>query len=132
MQYLIVENDCQFERHFQRYLSENNIQGTVIFGLEHRTYEEMSELFTQHEILLFEPTLITFSQYNGLMMLMYDLITKNTLKIKEIQLYHHDERIERELRALWHEKRKFLDRVLPHVSIYRIDDIENQKIKIEL
>lgn len=132
MKYLIVENDHKIDSYFQSYIDKNNIEATMIFGLEHRSTDEMAEYFTQHEILMFEPTLVTFSQYNGLMMLMYDLLTKNCLAIKEIHIFHHDERIERELRALWHDRRKWLDKVLPHVKIYRIDDIEETKTIINL
>ena len=142
--FLIVENDCVLGDYFRKYLENEKIitkedlvdgwKNTphVIYGLEHRTTEEMAEYFSKYDILLLEPTMITFHQYNGLMMLMYDLLTKGTLKIKEIQLYHHDERIERELRALWYNKRKFLDLMIPHIKIYRIYDIEKQKIEINL
>lgn len=129
---LIVENDSVLDDYFQEYLKQQNIQPKIIYGLEHRTSDELSEYFTQHDILMFQPTMVTFEQYNGLMMLMYDLLTKGKLKIKEIHLYHHDERIERELRALWYGRREFLDLMLPHLEIYRIDDIENLKIKIDL
>lgn len=132
LKYLVVENDSTFDSYFQKYIKKQNIQPYILFGLEMREPDEIAELFSMYDILLFQPTMVTFHQYNGLMMIMYDLLTKGKLKIKEIQLYHHDERIENELRALWYNKRKFLDLMLPHLEIYRIDDIEDLKIKIKI
>ena len=132
MKTVILENDSELSDRLLTYLYENKILYEFIGMADRRQSEEIAELFSEHEILIVEPTMLTFSQYNLMLMLMYDLLTKNKLKIKEVQFFDDVEDITDGLRELWEDKRMYLDQVLKHVELFAIDKMSHEKIKLEI
>lgn len=128
MKYLVLENDYTLFDRFEEYLSDKD--ATVIFGVDSRDSEEIVSAFETHHVLAFSPTLITFSQYNLLAMIMYDCLQREKLCIDEIHIFAHRETIEEELKKLWEGKRKYLDKVLEKVKLFVIDTYDFEKTEI--
>lgn len=131
--YLILENDSEIDERFQEYLDSEGIQKEcVILGMtSQRSSEEVAEYFSKVEVVLFQPNLINFGQYNLMLMLMYDLIQKNKLSVKTVKIFTHKD-IESELKELWEGKDKYLKEVLKHVKIFSIDPSEYTEQKLML
>lgn len=120
MKVVTIENDPKLENTSERYLS--NFPGyTPILDAHNVDTDRVLDAFKTHDVLVFKPTQITYSQYNLMVMAMYKLMKAGELGIKEIRIIAYDaERIEEELRDLWGEKRMYLDQVLEVVKIYQV------------
>lgn len=133
--YLILENDSELSDRFQSYIEQDSFSDNAsvkMLGMANqRDTDEIAEEFVQADILLFEPTMITFSQYNMMLMLMYDLITKDTLTINEVQIFTHKDMV-KEFTELWEDKRKYLDEVLKYVTLYTINPVGFEKLEIKI
>lgn len=128
--YVVLENDDHLSDRLTKYLAEK--KNTLLYMADQRDTEEILENFEKGDTLLFQPTLITWSQYNLLVMVMYSLIQENRLSIKEIEIFtHREESVAEELTSLWEGKRKYLDLVLQHVKVFTIDSgMDFQKTEI--
>lgn len=129
--YLVLENDHALFSYFQKYIDHNGLDPEIVYGADQRDTDEIAAKFAEHDVLLINPNLVSFSQYNLMMMLMYDCITKNSLRIKEIRIFSNVDRSE-ELRDMWAGKRKYLDIVLKSVKIYQVDASDYTKTQVEL
>lgn len=125
--YLILENDSVLGDYLQDYIAEHKLDPHILYMVNIRDTDEIAEHFMSSEVLLFQPTLITWGQYNTMLMLMYDLITKGKLGIKEIQIFTHNDDIADDLKELWDDKRKYLDIVIQHVKIFHVDTMRNKE-----
>lgn len=134
MKYLVLENDDVLSKYFLKYLDKiTKKKKTIIFRRADEVDTEMiMNHFKIHQILIVQPTIITFSQYNLMVMALYKLIKTGELKdgIKEIHLYHSDEELDETLRYLWDGKRMYLDEVLKHVKIFRVEEDVKQELHI--
>ncbi len=140
MKILTIENDHELESVSKRYLHKLPAQilpesitiETIITDANNVDTEVLMEAFKTHDILIFKPTEITYGQYNTLLMAMYKLLTTKELGLKELHVIYYDtEDLESELKALWKDKRKYLDQVLVHVKIYRVYP-GDEKIEIHI
>lgn len=120
MDYIILENEDYLSDSFLSYINKNNINHKIIFEASQEQSGEVIESFKKHQILLFQPTQLTFSQYNLMMMIIYQLLKKNENSIKEIHIFTSNEGIDSDLRDLWEGKRMYLDEVIKHVKIFRV------------
>lgn len=131
--YLVLENDFKLSEELSDYLQDlENVSTTILCMMHNRTSEEVMEAFTNNEIVLFQPTMIEYGQYNLMLMLMWNLIQAKKLGIKEVHIFTRRPELKEELRELWEERRKYLDEVLKHVTIYQIDSFTDEKIKINI
>ena len=81
---------------------------------------------------MFQPTMITYSQYNTMLMLLYSLISENKLSIKEVHIFSHRDDIESDLMELWEDKTEYLDVVLEHVKVFNIMPVIHDKTRLFL
>lgn len=135
MKYLILENESEISERLKGYLEaqrhKQKVEAVILGMADHRASEEIAEQFTKCQVLLFEPTILTFSQYNLMMMLMYDLMKKGTLTIKEIQIFD-EPKVEEDLKELWEGKRMYLNLILEKVTIYSVGKLSYEKTKLEI
>lgn len=131
-QILLIENDNKLSDALLTYISENNDDTKCVRNVVYNVNTVSSDIlilyFKKCQILEFQPTLITFSQYNLLLMCMYKLIKENSLDIKEIHIFSRNEQISDELTDLWRDKRMYLDEVLKYVKIYRVYNHEEPQL----
>ncbi len=116
---LVLENDDKISSEFISYTKEVPGNRNIIFRADMAGTDQIIESMKNSEILEFQPTLITFSQYNMILMCMYKLIKENSLGIKRIHIFRYRD-IEDDLKDLWSDKRMYLDVVLQHVQIYQV------------
>jgi len=133
MRYLILENDSNtLERFFQKYVDDIEHK-QIVFAAGYASLGELTDAFKNNDVLLFDPTQILFGQYNSLMMLMYSLMNKNELDIKEINIFNTDaEDIEKRLRYIWRKDREYLDLVLAKIKVYVVCKYDDTHHKIEI
>lgn len=130
---VLLENEDHLSDRMKRYIADKSKTTTVLYMAYQRDSEQFLEEFSKKEILLFEPTEITWSQYNLLALIMYSLIQENRLSIKEIRILTNRESVEEELRELWEGRtRKYIDVVLQHVKVYEIDSFDYNKKEIHI
>lgn len=132
MKYLVVENDYKLSDYLENYLLEIQAKPQILHSVLHRTNEEIIEAFIKSDILIFEPTLITFSQYNLMLMLLYKLITEKKLGIKQIRIFSHNDNLARELKELWSKQTKYLKVVLEKVSVFQVQPASFTTEKLKL
>jgi hypothetical protein len=131
MKCLILENDDSLSKDLNRYIDEHVPDKKIIFEASGHDSKDLLDSFKEHQILLFQPTLITFSQYNLMMMMIYKLLKTNENGIKEIHIFHYDENIGNSLKELWDGKRMYLDEVIKHIKIFRVSNLsEKQELHI--
>lgn len=120
MRVLVLENDTELDYKALQYL-KNFDNYNLITEADQVDTGDILEAFKTHDILVFKPTLITYSQYNLMVMAMYKLIESDSLAIKEIHIIYYDkEKLEQELRDLWDNKRIYLNQVLTKIKLYRV------------
>ena len=136
MKILVLENHTSIVEEIIHYLVDNaslepDELATVLLQANQQSTEDLLELLSTHDTILFKPTLIGYGQYNHIVMLIYKLISENKNTIKEIQLFYNSnhEKFVEELKRLWEGKRKFFDVVLANVKVYAVT---NNKEKIEI
>ena len=134
---LVLENDFEISEYLTKYLKTEGLEPVMLTALEHRVSEEISEEFAKAEVLIVEPTIIKFGQYNLMLMLMYDLLTKGKLAIKEVRIFANDYgpgyfSVEHELKELWESKTKYLSIVLEKVKIFAVDKGDYTKTELKL
>ncbi len=132
MKVLVLENDSSIPDKLANYLVANKLEADVIYMADQTDTLEIMEKFGQFELLIFQPNMVTVSQYDMMLMLMYDLLTRDKLAIKRVELMYPSDRIVGDLKSVWEHKRKYLDKVLEVVEIYRIDSYTKEKTRIEL
>jgi hypothetical protein len=121
MKSVVLENEDHLDSSsFISYLGENQMERTYIYNADQVNTDEILAAFSINEVLEFKPTMITFSQYNLMMMVMYKLLAAGILTIKEIHIFSHNEELESELKELWSGKTKYLEAVTRHVKIYQV------------
>lgn len=133
MKYLILENDSNMlERLFKVYVDCID-EKQIIFAAQYVALDVLAEAFKNNEVLLFNPTQITFGQYNALMMLMYSLMSKGVLGIREIHIFDGDPKeMEDKLHDLWRKDREYLDLVLNKVKIYVVSKYDEDEWRDEI
>ena len=131
---LVLENDEDIERDLERYLDSLSEEKDIVTNADNVENAVMMEKFTTCSTLIVKPTLVEYSQYNLMLMLMYDLLTKGKLGIKEIVFFHPlEDELTKELQEIWDEKRKYLDIVLQHVAVYQVLSYHfPERIKLEI
>lgn len=130
---LVLENDFEISERLSDYLKDQGLKPKLLVAVPNRTSEEIAEEFGKAEVLIIEPNLISFSQYNLMLMLMYDLMTKEKLAIKEVRIFTGNEDIEEDLKELWESKTKYLAQVLEKVKIFSVDKArEYEKVELKL
>lgn len=128
---IVLENDQELSDRFKKYLSDKDYK--EMFMADQQESDNISEQFVEFEILAFEPTQIVFSQYNLMLMILYDLLQKGTLKIRQIHIFtSKEERVEKELKEIWKDRRTYLEEVLKVVKVYTIDNFDFSKHEISL
>lgn len=132
MKVLVLENDDEISEYLQRYLDKNFKKILYVYRASNRLSEEIAECFEKCELLVFQPTLIDSSQYNLMMMLMYDCLKKGKLGIKEVQIFTHNDSIHGELSEVWESKSKYIKEVLGVVKIFTIDTVGLHKEELKL
>jgi len=120
LKYLVLENDWELSLRLERYLRENNIESTKIFSAGIRDPEELAEYFMEYDVLIVEPNLIDFYQYDGIIRIFQSLINKDKLKIKQIHFYDNYH-IAFELTDTLEASRDILNDVLKHIETYTIN-----------
>lgn len=122
--FLVLENDIELDESFLKFvdgLRKQSDKLKIIYNAAVEPLDELTKAFEEYEVLIINPTLITFAQYNLMMMLMYSLICEGTLKIRELYIYHFNDNKQKALSSLW-DKRKHLDKVLSRVRIYDVKE----------
>lgn len=128
MKYLVLENDHELSRELQRYLTGKDAE--VVYGADHRDSDEFLEMISRFDVLLFEPTLVTYGQYNLTMMLLYHAIQENSLRISRVEIFKDHGDIVHRLEELWEDKRTYLDEVLKRVELFAVSNYEERKIDL--
>ncbi len=120
MKYLILENDEKLSSDLTNYLLDKPHE--IIFSADGENLDEMIAKFSTLDVLLFEPTLITWSQYNHALMLLYKLINEGVCTIKEIQIFHKydTDTYTKTLKNLWSGKSKYLQVVLAKIRVFKV------------
>lgn len=116
---VVLENDDHLSDAFAGYLDENPAEREIIFEAGREYTGRIIDAFAKCDVLEIQPTMLTFSQYNLMVMAMYQLITEDRLSIKEIHIFYNRS-IEDDLRELWGDKRKYLDQVLERVKVFSV------------
>ncbi len=128
MKYVILENDMILPRDMKAYV-EGKDQVTIIYNANNVDTDELLTAFTEFDVLVFQPTMITWGQYNSALMFMWRLKQAGQLGIREIHILYDAEEVTKELTELWGDKREYLDEVLEVVKIY---SVLREKIEIDL
>ncbi len=131
MEYLVLENDEKLTDSFSRYL--HGTSATTLYRADKQSMEVLKNHLSKNDVLGFQPTQITYSQYNSLMMLLYSMIQDETLKITSIEIYTGGRSRDtvKELQSLWEGKRrKYLDVVLKHLPIFEVGYNYRKEIKL--
>lgn len=130
---LVLENDNVLPEEFQKYLDSIPQMKTCICNLHNVELDDIMRGFETSDSLYICPTLIDEGQYNLMLMLMYNLIKKGELKIKEVVIFNPNEDIDRTLSAVWENKRKYLDIVIEHIKIYQVkNNLHPEKVLLNI
>ena len=122
MDYLILENEQDLMPLMAEYLDSKSLQGKfeILYNAAIENIDVILDAFSTNNVLIIQPTMVTYSQYNLMLMCMYDLLTKDKLGIKEIHIIHQHQGIEDDLREIWQGKRFYLDIILKHIKVFMI------------
>ena len=133
MNVAVLENANTFEADFERYLDEmeGEVDLRIIFNADNASAAHLMLAFELNEVLAFDPTIVTYQQYNSFMMAMYSLLNRGKLGIREVHIFHLDaEEMQSMLTDLWSGRRNYLDVVLKEVKVFVVGRDSKQQIYI--
>jgi hypothetical protein len=130
--FLILENDWTISDQLKRYADVTMKNRLIVTGANNRHRDEILEALESHDVLVFEPNLIEYNQYNQILMLMHEQLAAGRLSITEVIIFHFDKDLAADLSSLWERRRTALDAVLKKVTIYQYlpQDQKLKKLKI--
>lgn len=130
MRVVVIENDNVCPDRLKRYIRKYNKKDvSYIYNAANTSMTDFIEAFKNNDVILFDPTIVGYVQYNNLMMLLRKLLVSGELAVKEIRLHANDiDGYVKELKELWKGKRDYLDEVLEKVKLLGVNEYEERVI----
>lgn len=130
MKVVVIENDNVCPDRLKRYIrkySKDDV--SYIYNAANTSMADFIEAFKNNKVILFDPTIVGYGQYNNLMMLLRKLLVSGELAVKEVHLHTNDiDGYLEELKELWDGKRDYLDEVLEKVKLLGVNEYEERVI----
>lgn len=134
MKTVIIENDQRLDDNMIRYVARACDEFTLLNNAANQTIGVFKNAFADNDVILFSPTLIGDTQYQGLMMVLWALIQENELKVSEVHVFGMDEQKEKEFKEVLLKKEDYLREVLEHVKVFNVSgpELYGELIKEEI
>ncbi len=120
MRTVVIENDNKMPDGLRKYIAATGDETTYLYNAAYQKIEAFKNAFVDNDVILFFPTLISRSQYQGLMMVLWGLIQEGECKVKEVHVFGMGGSKEDDFKTILMEKDDYLKEVLEHVKVFHV------------